>query len=322
MALKLIQPGQRKGNPYFLAVGWHKGKYVEKSLKTADPEEAETRFLELQLELRKGGGTAAGMTFREACHLYLESHPHLSADFRKCVGALEAELGDRQAATIVTSDFVQAARRLKPKAKPQTWNTSIMTPGAAVLHCAAENGHIPWVRIKRFKEPAPEPKALNKDQAAVLLGTATGLERVFLLLLFKHGWRISEALALQWTHIDVKNQNVRRRISKDDEWKTMPLQREVLEALLEEVPRDRRVGRVFPWVIRQNVYRWLKPLCQRLGFHFTPHMARHSAATWAANEGYTTLDLMAAFGWKDHKSVKRYGVVNPERVRAMLNRGK
>lgn len=320
MSLKLIAPGKRKGNASYVAYGWWNGRPFERSLGTRDPEEAETRFLELQVELRRGRTTALSFTFRDAALLYLETHPHLNKAQRYWVADLMGELGDKPAAALTTVDFSKAAMKLLPKAQPTTWNRQVMVPGAAILHTAAENNRIPWVRLKKFKEKAPEPKALAKHQAMILINSATGMQRVFLLFLFKHGWRVSEVLALQWKHIDVKARTVLHRVSKNDEWKTLPLQGDVLKALLEEVPEVRRVGCVFPWGNKSNVYRWLKPYCRKLGIVFTPHMARHSFATWATNEGVGPIELMEAGGWKDIKSVKRYSRVNPARVREILDR--
>lgn len=320
MSLKLLKPGERKGNKHHVAYGWWNGKPFERSLGTSDPVEAETRFYELMVELRRGQAKAASFTFQDAALLYLSTHPHLDKAQRQWVAALITALGDKPAAAITTADLSKAAMKLLPKAQPQTWNRQVMVPGAAILHTAAENNHIPWVRIKKFKEKAPEPKAVTREQAAILVNSATGLRRVFLLFLFKHGWRVGEALALQWKNIDLQARTVLRRVSKTDEWKTHPLQKDVLQALVDEVPSERRVGRVFPWGNKSNVYRWLKPYCRELGIHFTPHMARHSFATWATNEGVGPIELMAAGGWKDIKSVKRYSQVNPDRVRQILDR--
>ena len=48
----------------------------------------------------------------------------------------------------------------------------------------------------------------------------------------------------------------------------------------------------------------------------TPHMARHSMATWMAAAGVNLRTIMAAGGWQDVKSVVRYAASDVDEVRA------
>ena len=59
-----------------------------------------------------------------------------------------------------------------------------------------------------------------------------------------------------------------------------------------------------------------RALCAQLGLTMTPHMARHSMATWLVQDGVNTATIMEAGGWKDVKSVLRYGRANLAEVRA------
>lgn len=72
------------------------------------------------------------------------------------------------------------------------------------------------------------------------------------------------------------------------------------------VPRE---GRFFPWTTGRGVYSWLKPVRDRLGVHYTPHMSRHKLATDAAQ----IADKRAAeLGvWQDPRSLHRYQHVRP-----------
>jgi integrase len=141
--------------------------------------------------------------------------------------------------------------------------------------------------------------------------------KLLLTWLFCQGWRISDTLELQWADLNLKERNVRYHISKTDEWRVMPLHTRLIE-MLSATPAS--VGKVFHWSNRSNLYRDLRPFCKRLGIAFTPHMARHSFATWLANEGVSPLEIMDAGGWRDHKSVIRYTKLDPTRVRATINK--
>lgn len=323
MSLKLYAPGTRKANKTYVAYGWWAGKPYERSLDTRDPEEAQTRFLELQVNLRRMRATGGDFSYADADAQYRtvkQIEPNSTE--AKVLDAILRAIGQDTAAATITSVMLQtAALKLYPRAKGATRNRQVIVPASSVLHLASEEGRIPWQRYKKFQEDAPEPRAIKREQALALINSAKDLQqRAFLLFLFKHGWRIGEVLRLRWKDLDFAERTVLRHITKTNEWKVLPLQDEVAKAILDAVPERQRFGRVFTWGNGSNVRRWLNPLCKKLGFYFTPHMARHSFATWAVNDGVSLPELMEAGGWKDVKSVQRYGRVDRERVRAVLNR--
>lgn len=276
--------------------------------------------MELQLSLRKQTPLASDLIYRQASQTYREGR-QFSKQESGWLDDLERELGDRPVAGIKNSDLKAVAIKLYPKARNETRNRQVLTPAAAVLHYAAEDGAIPWLRVSKLPEREPETRAVSRDIARVLIANTEGQQQAFLIFLFRQGWRVSEVLRLEWRHLDLKERSVNYHNRKADVWKLMPLAEDVVSAL-SCVPPERRFGRVFSWGNKSNVYRWLRPLCRKLGVHFTPHMARHSVATWAINDGASPLDLMEAYGWRDLKSVKRYGTVSMERARKIIDQGK
>jgi integrase len=131
---------------------------------------------------------------------------------------------------------------------------------------------------------------MRKEDAARLVAAADGKLKLLLVFLFAQGWRISDTLRLQWAEIDLTEATVWYRISKTDEAMLMPLNLIVLNMLREE--DQPHVGRVFPWRGPSGVYRHLGPLCSSAGVFFTPHMARHSFATWLHAEGASAFEIM------------------------------
>jgi integrase len=140
---------------------------------------------------------------------------------------------------------------------------------------------------------------------------------VILTWLFYQGWRISDTLRVQWSDLNLSEHTARYYISKNDDYRLMPLHAKTVAAM---ATMTAGVGRVFPWQNKSNFYRALRPIRKRLGIKFTPHMARHSFASWLASEGVSPLELMEAGGWKDHKSVIRYAKLDPTRVRRTINK--
>jgi integrase len=245
------------------------------------------------------------------------AYRHPNAPFQKAIDRLCALIGDQQLSDIRQHTLVDASNELHPGTSPGTKNRQVLVVASAVLHYAAENNLCPYIRIKKFKEKAPEPRALNKTHAKALIEAADGNMKLLLVWLFHQGWRISDVLRVVWQDINLKEGTVRYHISKTDDWRVMPLHPKVHE-LLAKVPT--KVGRLFHWTDKSNLYRDLRPFCQKLGIYFTPHMARHSFATWLANEGVSPLEIMEAGGWKDHKSVMRYAKLDPTRVRAVIGK--
>lgn len=233
------------------------------------------------------------------------------------VERLCAVIGDRLLTDIRQHVLVGAAAAVYPDCAPETRNRMALTPAAAVLHYAAENDLCPYIRVRKFKERRPQPRSMRKEDADRLIDAADGQMKLLLVFLFSQGWRISDALRLAWQDIDLKEASVRHHIRKTDEWLIMPLHLTVV-GMLGKVRKD--VGRVFPWGHRSNLYRELRPLCASVGVGFTPHRARHSFATWLANDGVSTKDIMEAGGWRDPKSVMRYTRIDERRVRETVNR--
>ncbi len=316
MPLKLHPPKDGR-SPYWYVRGTLYGRAVYASTKARDKAAAKRFKEQFELALAKSAGLKRpAATFREAAALYLDFRRPLKRD-RGLIERLAAVLGDHMLGDVRQHVLIQAANALYPRCSPETKNRQAITPAAAVLHYAADNDLCAYIRVRKLKEKNPEARALSKEHAAVLLAGATGQLKTLLVFLFCQGWRLGDALRLQWQDVDFAAGVVKYRVGKTNEWRTMPLHRSVL-GLLSRAPGN--FGRVFSWGDRHNVYRELRPLCKRLGIAFTPHMARHSFATWLVNEGVTVPDLMEAGGWRDHKSVLRYARVNQGRVRAVINK--
>jgi integrase len=308
---------KRPGSPYWYVRGTIGGQTIYASTKETDKADAR-RFKEaLEIKIAQSAGRkCSATTFREAAALYLEfRHPHRS--YELSIGRLCAVLGDRLLVDIRQRDLADAANFLYPQCAASSKNKQVFTPAAAILHYAAENDLCPYLRVKKLKERTPEPRAKRKEDAARLIAAADGKIKLLLVFLFSQGWRISDTLRLRWQDINLSEATVLYHITKTDEWITMPLHLTVLDMLRTE---GSGVGYVFPWRGRGSVYRILKPLCEKTGIHFTPHMARHSFATWLAGENASTQEIMEAGAWRDHKSVLRYTRIDQRRVRATINK--
>jgi integrase len=320
--LNLVPPGKRKGNRFYLLRGTLGGRSFEVSTKTADIKAA--REFKKQFERRAGESSAPRpgeqVTLARAIDLYSQWRDPNKADERR-LDRLRRAIGTKFLGDITHATLVEAANLLHPAGSAATRNREVLRPAAAVLHYASANALCDWLRVKLFKEKRPETRAVSTDVASLLIKNAPGDdERLLLLWLFRQGDRITDALSVEWKRVDLVRRTVTQRIGKTDEWRTAPLADDLWEALA-NVPEEKRGRYVFRWRTRFGVYKWSRPLCRRLGVKFTPHMARHSMATWFVDEGVDLRTIMEAGGWRDIKSVARYANAGIERVRAVRDRG-
>lgn len=317
MPLRLIAPGTRKGNPFWIVRGTVGDRNIEVSAKTRDKAVARTFARDLERELLAGRVPRPGeaLSFAAAADLYLAWRDPEKAD-RQRISRLKIALGQRAVADIRQVDLVAAADLLQPGKTAASRNREVLRMAAAVLHYAAENGFCDWLRVKLFKEPAPATRAVSTDLAARLIAAApAGPRRMLLLWLFHQGTRISQTLGLHWEDIDLPQQTFRLYDKKAQAWQVFPLHPEVFEELA-AISDDNRGGRLWPWTQKTGVYRWLRPLARGLGVAFTPHMARHSLGTWLNQSGAGLRTIMGALGHKDAKSSIRYQAADVEMVRS------
>jgi integrase len=317
MPIQLYAPGTRKGNKFWLARVSVNGRRAEVSSGTTDKAAAQRWAREFEHKLAAEDRTprpGEAVTFAYAAEKYLayRGDPGRAETVR--VARLVAVLGKRRVGEITQADLVDAARRLYPKHAPATLNRQALRPAAAILHYAESCGWCPWLRVRLFKEPKPRTRALSQEAATALIANADDPDLHRLLLwLFRQGDRISDALRVEWGNIDLAAGTVEMRIGKTAEWRTADLHWELV-ALLGNV--EVKEGRLFRWSNKNSVYEPVRALCKRIGVHMTPHMARHSMATWMVADGVTTATIMEAGGWRDVKSVLRYGRANLADVRA------
>lgn len=315
MSLRIVK---RVGSDFWYVRGTYRGRPVFASTKETDKAAGERFKDELEVRIARDDSVkCASATFGQATELYLEYRDAPKKD-RDALKRIVGMIGTAQLGEIRQHIIFETAIALYPNGTAATRNRQAIGLIASVLHYAAENDLCPYIRVRKFKEKAPEPRSIAKEEAEKLIaGAAHPRLKLLLIFLFCQGWRISDAVALRWEDIDFDAQTARYHIRKIDEWRMMPLHARVLAML---APVAEPTGRIFPWKDRHSVYGVVRALCKNTGVQFTPHMARHSFATWLVNDGVTLPEIMEAGGWRDHKSVLRYARVDQARARRTINR--
>ena len=207
-----------------------------------------------------------------------------------------------------------------PRAAAATRNRQGIGPLRAVINCAAADDRCAYIRIKPFPETRRAPRRPAANVERLLLKNCDGYRLLYLTMIFRQGWRISETLGVDWDHgVDLQRREFTLYVGKARTEKIVPMHDDVFELLSGVDPAD-RTGALFPWTVRSSVDSWLKELTDGLGVRFSSHMARHEWASARNEDGFTDADMASAGSWTDVRSLKIYTDVNRDHARSVVQR--
>lgn len=345
----------RDGASMLYVRGTVRGQSVFESTGTTDPERAEAFRAKREAELwdRSVFGAKAVVTFAHAVASYLESEPrsHATCGY---VRKLLTHFGMAPLSSIDQESVDKAYRViLTSGAGGSTKLRAVLTPLRAILEHAARRQ---WCARPAFESPhVPKAKTpfLRPDQATALVRHASPHLRPLLIFLLGTGARMSEALELDWTMVDLAGARavVQQKQGTERHIDLPPVVIAALSALPE------REGRVFR-PARHNAkslsesYRdtgrsgggqiktawghacagaglpgewkeWARrdrpgKVWRRFQPAITPHGLRHTWASWHYCVHRDPLQLRDDGGWETVKMVERYAKVMPSAYRDQI----
>jgi integrase len=146
-------------------------------------------------------------------------------------------------------------------------------------------------------------------------------DSTMILIAFRHGLRVSELSALQWTDVEFESATLHVRRAKGGMTSTHPLLGDELRAL-RALKREAKSPFVFvsergaPFTtagVASLVER--AGIEAKIGFKVHPHMLRHACGFVQANRGTDTRTLQAYLGHRSIQSTVRYAELAPGRFR-------
>jgi integrase len=147
-------------------------------------------------------------------------------------------------------------------------------------------------------------------------------DRTLILLAYRHGFRVSELVALRWEQIDLKAGLLHVARLKNGIDSTHPIRGPELRALRElrrqysdgpYVFVTERGGPLTPATFRKMFARAGE--LAALPFPIHPHMLRHATGYKLANDGHDTRAVQQYLGHKNIRHTVRYTELSPERFK-------
>ncbi len=271
-------------------------------------------------------GEKATLTFGEAAHEYMQT----GGERRFLAIIIRYFDIDTRVAEISNSTLLEAAAALYPDASPATINRQLITPISAVINMAADNGRADHRKFRRLKARGARTRWLDPVEFERLLGKAPPHLVPILACMIGAGCRSSEALGAdvsQWHPVtgelwlpETKNGHP-RMVQLPERARDL-----VLAAGVRSEGRLFRTPKGQGYIMRENSGGQIQTAFKNaraeagLGPDVTPHVIRHTWATWfyAATQDYgRMLDLG---GWRAPGTAERYRKLAPADLGARVTR--
>jgi len=182
-------------------------------------------------------------------------------------------------------------------------------------------------------EPAPSTdldttqkrKWLTEDEVERLVRCADAdRDKAMILMAYRHGYRVSELIQLEWRMVDLDAGRVHVKRSKGSDDSVQPLGGRALR-WLRKLRRAQPVGSRYVFVTRlggpmtrNGFYKRLAKAAANAGIDGVhPHLLRHACGFKLVNDGMDTLSLAAYLGHRQLSNTRRYTKMSAHRFEGL-----
>lgn len=240
------------------------------------------------------------ITFRQAAESYIASgHENRYLD------RILPHIGETPLTAIFPFDVRELAKALYPKHLNSTRNRCVITPIRAVMYHAYDRGWGPPSRLRNLKIDEPRRK---KAASPTWLHDfyrqcdRDGAPHIAALVMFmaQTGARVSEALRLAWTDVDLASKTAVLLRTKTSRHSVRHLSDQMIDRLHRLRQGSSSAATVFRLTDRSHVNTRIREICRRADIPYKPShtCGRHSFATNAMALGNDIKTTMEAGGWK------------------------
>jgi len=290
MAFKLYQ--RQGGNVWWVSFTTH-GKRIRQSTRTTVKSQANEVAAKLEWEAiqERIHGPESVLTFGEAVTIYL-----LSDKPDRFIDTLYKQWEHKRVKDIQPGHIQDLARKLFPNAKPATRNRQVIAPIQAILNHCAERGLCQPIKVRKFAVEKHIPKVADPKWLDAFIVEASPHLGALAMFMAYTAARISEAVRLEWQHVDLKQGTALLTKTKTD-----PRVCTLPPALVLAMGKIKgRKGPVFKYKSRMSVYSPWNAAIKRAGIEkISPHDAgRRMFATEMNKAGVDPVTGAKAGGWK------------------------
>jgi integrase len=303
------------------------GRRQRRSLGTDDPATAKARLGEFKRQFAFQASTGEALTVAAIYEAYVrdrESEGKVAAPrMRDAWKRLKGTFGPLLPIH-VTKDVCRAytASRNRAGATNGTIHVELGYLRSALKFAWREGWIVAVPHVPLPRKPAPQPRALTREEAERLVDSAIQPHvRLFLLLALTTAGRAGAILDLTWNRVDLERRTIRLRDPDRDETPkgraTVPINDTALDAL-----QDARRGAVSEYVIEwagdrvRSVKKGVGSAAKRAGVKCSPHVLRHTAAVLMAEAGRPMSEIAQFLGHEtDRVTQKTYARYSPTYLR-------
>lgn len=329
MPLKLVR---HPSSPNWYLRGTVRGTPVYETTGTRSKEHAEAIRIKREAELLDESvfGPRVSRTFAEAALRYMEA-PGSPERERRLIFPLIDHFGSMRLADITQAAVDSYITTRHAGHSAATVQRATLTPLIAVLnHVSPE-----WCAPPKFRRPK-QPKGRNRwatqDEANRMIRAAQRHIKPLLAFLFYTGARMSEALYLDWSDVNLAEGWVVFRDTKNGEDRGVPLHADLVVILANLPIKDKSKGRVFltrnntPYHDPKGGYggqiktAW-RTLCKTAKIaDMAPHDCRHTFSTWLTMAGVHEQVRDELMGHASTDMGRRYSHVVRDQLVEAVNR--
>jgi integrase len=201
-----------------------------------------------------------------------------------------------------------AAIALYPHASAATRNRQAITPMVSIINHSAEAELCAYIRVKHFKVDTKIKKPATLEWVQAFQKHASPQLGGLALFMFLTGARVSEALAVTWDDISLKDKTVLIKPTKLGNERRAHLPQPLVVALA-NIPRSNSTHRTFWYSHRAACFKmWNRTIeaakIERLSYH----SCRHGFATALLRAGVDPVTVAKLGGWKSPRHLfETYG---------------
>jgi integrase len=260
-------------------------------------------------------GPAAVLTFAQAAMLY-----RAAGKPTRFLEKIEDHWRETLVKDIPAGAIRQAAIDLYPGASAATRNRQAIVPTQAIINHAAEMEICPPIKVKRFKVDLKVRKPVTLEWVQRFTAEASPHLGALAWFMFQTGARVSEALAVRWSDVDLQARTVRIGQSKTKSERLAHMPPEAFTALSNQ---PRRRERVFLYKTRMAAWKAWRTAIRRAEIELLPfHSCRHGFATTLIQAGVDPVTVAKLGGWRTPRQVlETYGHASDDRTLTNLLSG-